>query len=126
MKASFLLTGTFLLLTAAVIPQSSTSKMTPVSTTVKEVVTYRVHPSQAGNLNLIRDHVSREAAAFDGFISRTVRQSTSDSTLFMDIVIWENMETAISAAEQMPGLPQFAPFMEAIAEVVSFHHFQEQ
>ena len=126
MKASFLLTGAFLLLTAAVAPQSTTSQMTPVSTIVKEVVTYRVHPSEAGNLSLIRDHVSQEAARFDGFISRTVHQSATDSTLYLDIVLWESHEAAVKAAEQMPGLPQFAQFMGAIAEVVSFHHFQER
>lgn len=91
---------------------------------IVELVVYKVKMDQIGNYDLLVKQVNEIAANFDGFVSRKVHQSPEDSTIFMDYVIWESLEQAQQAAQKMPKMENFAPFMGAIEEVQSFKHFE--
>ena len=90
---------------------------------VVEVVIYKIKEEQVSNSKLYIDKVNEIAKNFDGFISRTVHQSTEDSTILMDYVLWENLEDAQGAMKKMESLPEMQTFMSSIEEVKSFNHF---
>lgn len=93
-----------------------------VKNQIVEVVLYRV--SDTANLNFITKEVNQEIANFDGFISRQVFQSFKDENLLLDWVVWESLEKAEKAAQELPQKESLVPFMQSITKVESFEHFE--
>ncbi len=91
---------------------------------VVELVVYRVTSEAASNTALLVDTVNEHVKAFEGFISRQVHQSTDDPQVYMDYVHWEQLAHAQAAAAQIGNVPELAPFMAAIEEVISFAHYE--
>lgn len=90
---------------------------------IVEVVIYKIKKEQVSNSKMYIERVNEVAKKLDGFISRTVHQSSEDSTLLMDYVLWRSLEDAQNAMKTAESIPEMQEFMSSIEEVKSFNHF---
>jgi len=89
---------------------------------IVEMVLYKVKPQT--NLNFVSQKVNRELSKFSGFVSRQTFQSCEDKGTLLDWVIWESLEQAQKAAQELPQIKSLAYFMQNIEKVDFFDHFE--
>ncbi len=87
-----------------------------------EVVFYRIKADQVADFTITSSVADAFLQTRKGFLSRTVKQDHNDASLFLDIVEWQTLEDALSAAQASQKEPSLAPFFEAFEEVISFNH----
>ncbi|MGJ8527467.1 hypothetical protein [Maritalea sp.] len=88
---------------------------------VFELVTFKVKdPEQT---KLARRDALAAAKKLPGFVKATALINHEDPTQFADLVEWESIEDAKSAAEMVMKIPEFAPMMEQIETVEGMNHF---
>ena len=82
---------------------------------VTEVVLFRLNEGTQES-DFLRDSqtISDLLKTYDGCIQREL--STTEDGLWVDIVIWKDMQTALSAAEQIVQNPIFQQFEAHIKE----------
>lgn len=92
-------------------------------TYVLEVAIFKVKPSYASKMQLLRDALREELKSFEGLIEFLGYNPIDDCT-YADIVKWENIEYAKAVANAFErGDARFLPYIEAIQEVTFMGHF---
>ena len=95
---------------------------------IKEVVVYRIKPNQTEVfLKKGLAELSNCVAGFNGLIKHDTLVSTKDDGVFIDLVEWESLEAADSAAAQLEAKTKAGelPLMNQTFERVEFFdHFK--
>ncbi len=88
---------------------------------VFELVTFKVKDPEQTKLE--RRKALTAAKNLPGFVKATALINHENANHFADLVEWESIEAAKSAAEMVMKMPEFAPMMEQIESVEGMHHF---
>lgn len=91
---------------------------------VIEMVVYHIKPEEVSNKEMILNSVNNEMKQFPGFISRNVYHSTSDSTVFTDVVMWASLKDANDAMKRIQDTHSCTKFLSSITKVSVFDHFK--
>lgn len=113
--------STFIVATAIIFCLSFTANNEPGP--VMEMVVYHIKPEEAANKEMILNSVNNEMKNFSGFISRKVYQSTTDSTVFTDVVMWASLKDANEAMKKIQDSHLCTRFLSSITKVTVFDHF---
>jgi hypothetical protein len=89
---------------------------------IYEIVTYDVSdPLQA---DVARAAAQMMLQELNGFVAWTMFDGVEDSRSRVDLVVWENRESANVAAELVGSSPEFAEFRASVAKVVRMQHYR--
>ena len=91
---------------------------------VTEVVIYKIKSDKVSEYTDIANSANTFLSQQSGFIKRDILQDHKTPNIFMDIVLWENIDAAQQAMQLAQQTPSLAPFFEATEEIVSFSHYQ--
>lgn len=109
-------------LTLALAAPEMRAGATTAPLTVAEIVTFRLTPETDPVAFLTAARATEgPVSAQPGFIRRSL--SRDDTGLWTDYVEWADLPSALAAAEAVMAMPEFGPFMAAIApEKVQMRH----
>ena len=92
---------------------------------ILEIAVFVVKEEYVNDLPEIRAGVRKELKAFAGFLQLETYSPATQDRVFADLARWDNLENARAAAQAFEnGDPRFLPYLNAIAEVKFFGHFQ--
>lgn len=92
---------------------------------VVELVIYQIKPENKEDFPTLLPQVRKTVRQMKGFVSyKNFRAAKAENTI-MDLVVWESLEDAKNAANQVREIAEFQPFMNIIDNVVSFDHYSE-
>jgi heme-degrading monooxygenase HmoA len=90
---------------------------------VTEIAVYRISETQHENFeNLLKDfrsHVSK----LDGFKSYTTLQDIHSPNIYIDVLPWSNIHTALAASESVKNEARFQPFTTVIDSLIAYGEF---
>ncbi len=93
---------------------------------VIEIAVFTVKPGQEAQIPEIRLGVVEALKTLPGFIDYQGCEPTEGSRHFADIVTWDSLDNAHSAAKVLEaGDPRFLPYMQAIDEVAFMGHVKK-
>ncbi|MEL6190559.1 MAG: antibiotic biosynthesis monooxygenase [Bacteroidota bacterium] len=101
-------------------PSKSTVEM---KTSVTEIIIYKLKAEQVKGYKELSKVADAFAGAQEGFISREVFQDKKDSTVFVDVVEWQSLESAEKAMQMSQKDERMLPFFEVTEEIISFSHY---
>ena len=96
---------------------------------VTELVIYKIKPNQVENYQTKIIHHFRELVkSFDGMLSYQTYHAVREEGLFVDQVVWRDLDCAEFAAEKVKEMQQdeiYAPYLSAFEEVKFFLHVKQ-
>ena len=93
-------------------------------TKVYEIVVYRIKAEYRNNFEEVLQEARNCIMKFPGMIEHQTYRSSENELLFMDLVKWNSLEMAKSAAAQFEKIEELGPFMQAFEEIKFMEHFE--
>lgn len=89
---------------------------------VYEIVLFEVKNEKTDSFLDISNKSMNLISEFDGYISSSTHRSITKDQLFLDIIQWESLEKAKSAASIVQKEDKFKPFLNTINQIHFFDH----
>ncbi len=94
---------------------------------VLEVAIFTVKPGYQGDMPALRAGLREVLKGFAGLIEFYAYSPVHDGQTFADIAKWDSLDSATAVADAFAaGDPRFAPYMQAIDDLVFMGHFSPQ
>jgi hypothetical protein len=94
----------------------------PEHTAVLEIAVYTVHTAAAESFPSIQLAVHQLIASMPGFRASSRLRGLDDAAVFADVIEWDSLEAAESAAAKVPSLQGAEGFLSAINVMRVFTH----
>lgn len=89
---------------------------------ITEIVAYTIKPDT--DIQVMRGKINEIIRTFDGYISHQTMQNPTNHLAFVDMVIWQNLESAKAAQEAFHKHPGTAELAELFEETQFFTHLK--
>jgi heme-degrading monooxygenase HmoA len=86
-----------------------------------EIAIYRISETQNKNFKNLLTEFRKQVSALKGFKSYTTLQDIHNSNIFIDILPWSNINTALAASDSVQNGAKYRPFTSAIDSLVAYH-----
>ncbi|MEE1923913.1 antibiotic biosynthesis monooxygenase [Pseudomonas sp. 148P] len=91
---------------------------------VLELALFTVKPEYVAQMPQLRDGLREALKAFPGLIEYRGYSPLNDQRTFVDLALWENLESAAAVARAFSeGDPRFGPYAAAIEHLTFMEHF---
>ena len=87
-----------------------------------EIAVYEAKDPEGFAIDQLRLH--EMLGSFLAFVRSVSLRSASEVAVFADVVVWESLEAAKAAAEELQSRPDMAWFGEALGPIKCFDHFE--
>jgi heme-degrading monooxygenase HmoA len=90
---------------------------------VTEIAIYRISVTQSNNFQNLLKNFRKQVAALKGFKSHTTLQDVHNPNIYIDILPWNNINTALAASDSVKSGVRYKPFTSAIDSLVAYGEF---
>lgn len=97
--------------------------MSDMNSYVLEVVRYELKPESTANFKNLLSLARTEIMKAPGFVEFHTFNSTKNPSTYMDLVYWNSLEQAQSAAQEIMKLASLKPWIGAFEKVEFMEHF---
>ncbi len=88
---------------------------------------FKVKAGYQGDMPALRAGLREALKSFPGLLEFCGYSPLQDDQVFADLARWDSLESAMAAAKAFAeGDPRFAPYMQAIEELVFMGHFSPE
>ncbi len=91
---------------------------------VYEMVLFSVKESELNRFTQLNKDVLKHLGSFNGHIASNTFQSVHNPLNFLDVVLWEDLESAEKAAEKFETDPVCLPYMSSIETLLFNEHLE--
>jgi hypothetical protein len=88
-----------------------------------EVVIYQIKVDKVADYANISKVTDNFLSMRNGFLSRSLAQDSKDKSVFLDIIEWESLEDAESAAQAIQKDASMMALFSSTEKLISFGHY---
>lgn len=92
---------------------------------VTEIAIYRISESKSSNFEALLVTFRKQVAQLKGFKSYTTLRDLHNPNIYIDILPWSNIHTALAASDSVKYGKQYTPFTSAIDSLVAYGEFYQ-
>lgn len=93
------------------------------SKVVTEIAIYKISETESGNFQSLLTNFRKQVSGLKGYKSYTTLQDIHNPNIYIDILTWNNINTALAASESVKKGEKYKPFTSAIVSLVAYGEF---
>jgi heme-degrading monooxygenase HmoA len=90
---------------------------------VTEIAIYRISETQNNNFHSLLTNFRKQVSQLKGYKSYTTLQDVHNPNIYIDILPWSNINTALVASDSVKNGKNYKPFTSAIDSLVAYGEF---
>jgi heme-degrading monooxygenase HmoA len=90
---------------------------------VTEIAIYRISETQNNNFHSLLTYFRKQVSQLKGYKSYTTLQDVHNPNIYIDILPWSNINTALVASDSVKNGKNYKPFTSAIDSLVAYGEF---
>lgn len=90
---------------------------------VTEIAIYRISETQNKNFQSLLTNFRKQVSQLKGYKSYTTLQDIHNPNIYIDILPWSNINTALAASDSVKNGEKYKPFTSAIDSLVAYGEF---
>lgn len=90
---------------------------------VIEIAIYRISETQNNNFQSLLTNFGKQVSQLKGYESYTTLRDIHNSNIYIDILPWSNINTALAASDSIKNGAKYKPFTSAIDSLVAYGEF---
>jgi quinol monooxygenase YgiN len=90
---------------------------------VTEIAIYRISVTQNKNFPNLLTNFRKKVSVLKGYKTYTTLQDIHNPNIYIDILLWSNINTALAASDSVKNGEKYKPFTSAIDSLVAYGEF---
>jgi len=96
-----------------------------MSTKVKQIIGYKIQEGRENDFSSIKEQMIKESYSLSGLHSSVTSKSLDEDNVYIDTMIWESKEIALSSFDDFVKLPTANTFLELMTGPPLFQYMME-
>ena len=96
-----------------------------MTTRVKQIIGYKIQDGKENEFSSIKEQMISESYTLNGLYSSVTSKSLDEDSVYIDTMIWESKEIAMSSLEHFVKLPTANKFLELMTGPPLFQYMME-